>query len=64
MGRKEQIIGERKKKLDEIRKMGINPYPHNFDVSDYSDDLKKKHKKLKDNQRTNNKAVIAGRVMT
>ena len=27
MGREEQIIGERKKRIEELRKKGINPYP-------------------------------------
>ena len=31
MGREEQIIHERERKLEELRKKGINPYPHNFD---------------------------------
>ena len=31
MGREEQIIGERLRKIDELRKSGVNPYPHNFD---------------------------------
>jgi len=31
MGREEQIIQERERKLEELRKKGINPYPHNFD---------------------------------
>ena len=31
MGREQQIINERKRKLKELRDAGINPYPHNFD---------------------------------
>ena len=31
MGREEQIINERLKKIEELRKNGINPYPHKFD---------------------------------
>lgn len=31
MGREEQIIDERKRKLKELRKMGINPYPSRFE---------------------------------
>jgi lysyl-tRNA synthetase class 2 len=30
MGREEQIIGERKRKIDELREMGINPYLHTY----------------------------------
>lgn len=62
MGRKEQIINERKRKLDELRKI-VNPYPHKFDVKDYSGNIKEKYKKLKNDERTKDKVVIAGRVM-
>jgi lysyl-tRNA synthetase, class II len=34
MGREDQIINERKKKLDELRQNKIDPYPHNFDKKD------------------------------
>ena len=63
MGREEQIINERKRKLSELRKI-VNPYPHKFEVKDYSEDLKDRHKKLKNDEKTDVKAVVAGRVMT
>ncbi len=31
MSREEQIINERKRKIEELRKQGINPYPNKFD---------------------------------
>ena len=31
MGREEQIINERKRKVEELREQNINPYPHKFD---------------------------------
>jgi len=31
MGREQQIINERKRKIEELRANGINPYPHKFD---------------------------------
>ena len=31
MGREEEIIKEREKKVQELRKAGINPYPHKFE---------------------------------
>ncbi|GBE19939.1 MAG TPA: lysine--tRNA ligase [Candidatus Pacearchaeota archaeon] len=34
MGREEQIISERKRKIEELKKQGINPYPHKFDKKD------------------------------
>ncbi len=64
MGRQEQIINERKRKLEELRKSGIDPYPHEFNVKDYSDEIKEKYKKLKSDERVKDKVKIAGRVMT
>ena len=31
MGREQQITGERKRKLEELKKQGVNPYPNKFD---------------------------------
>src|SRR3989338_1809473 len=64
MGREEQIINEKKKKLIELGKLGINPYPHKFNVKDYSKEIKEKYAKLKNNQKNKDKVIIAGRVMT
>jgi len=64
MGREDQIINERKRKLEELRKSGVNPYPHEFKVKDYSNEVKEKYKKLKDNERVKDKVKVAGRVMT
>jgi lysyl-tRNA synthetase class 2 len=64
MGRQEQIIKERKRKLDELRKKGINPYPYKFDRKDFSSKIKRKYNKLKNNEKSKNKVKVAGRVMT
>ncbi len=64
MGRQEQIINERLRKLKELRKKGIDPYPHKFDQTHSSVDIKKKHLKLKNNEKSKDKVKVAGRVMT
>ncbi|MEK6936104.1 MAG: lysine--tRNA ligase [Nanoarchaeota archaeon] len=64
MGREEQIIEEKKKKLIELGKLGINPYPHKFDVKNYSEEIKEKYSKLKENEKSKDKVKIAGRIMT
>jgi len=64
MGREEQIINERKRKLEELKKKGINPYPHKYDVKNYSNEIKQKYSKLKDNGQSSDKVKIVGRVMT
>ncbi len=63
MGRQEQIINERKRKLEELKKAGINPYPYKFDVKNFSCDIKKKYSKLKNDSRSKDNAKVAGRVM-
>lgn len=64
MGREEQIISGRLKKLRELRAQGVNPYPNKFDVKDYSADLQEKHKKLKNEVKTKLRAKVAGRLMS
>lgn len=63
-GREEQIIQERIKKLNELRKLGINPYAHRFEKKNNSSDIKQKYSKLKEDERTKDSVKIAGRVMT
>jgi lysyl-tRNA synthetase class 2 len=56
MGREEQIINERLKKIEELKKLGINPYPVKFDKKDeISKCLKTK---------MNSKVKTAGRLIT
>ncbi len=64
MGRSDQIINERLRKLEELRNNGINPYPHKYDVTAFAADLQEKHKKLKAGQKSASKVKIAGRLMT
>ena len=46
MGREQEIIKEREKKIGELRKLGVNPYPHKFDKKDSAGDLQEKYAKL------------------
>ena len=64
MGREDLIIGERKRKLEELQKLGVNPYPHKYCPENFSSEIKEKYKKLKENQKTKDHVKIAGRVMT
>lgn len=54
-GREAQIVNERLRKLKELRKEGINPYPHKFDKKDSIEECLKS--KLK------NKIKTAGRIV-
>jgi lysyl-tRNA synthetase, class II len=64
MGREEQIINERLRKIKELRSQGINPYPHKFDKKDSTAELQEKHKSLKKDSKSKAKAKIAGRLLT
>jgi len=56
MGREEQIIQERLKKIEGLREQGINPYPNQFDKKNTAEECVKS--KLK------TKVKTAGRLMT
>ncbi len=63
MTRKDEIVKERLRKLNELRKKGINPYATKFDKQDNAAKLQEKHKKLKAGSKSKDKVKIAGRVM-
>src|SRR3990167_3897858 len=63
MGREDQIVESRIRKIEELRKKGINPYPYKYEVKNIALELQNKYKKLKADSKTTNKAKVAGRVM-
>ncbi len=63
MGREDQIIQERLKKIKELRKEGINPYPYRYEVKNNSKELQEKYSKLKSETKTKDKVKIAGRLL-
>ena len=66
-GREAQIINERKKKIEDLRAEGINPYPNRFDLHEertWSEDIKNEFSSLKEEEKSKKERVIAGRVMT
>jgi len=64
MGRQQQIIENRIRKIKDLQKLKINIYPSKFNVRDNSVDLQEKYKKLKKDCKTRDKVKIAGRLMT
>ncbi len=64
MGREDLIVGARLKKIEDMKKQGINPYPNEYEVTDCSSEIKEKHSKLSNDERTKDHVKIAGRVMT
>lgn len=66
-GREKQIIDQRLKKIEDLRKEGINPYSHKFDHhkdKSFSSEIKEKYFKLKENEVSKSQETVAGRVMT
>src|SRR3989338_5233291 len=57
-----RLIEERKRKLETIRSMGINPYPYSFEQKHHSDEILLKYSKLKTEEKTNDKVLMAGRI--
>ncbi len=64
MGREELIIQERLKKLHELRKEGINPYPNKFERTYLAKEIIEKHKSLKPGAKSSQKVSVAGRIMS
>ncbi len=64
MSRQDEIVKERLRKLEELRKHGINPYPAKYEVKDISSELQKKYEKLKSETSTKDSAKVAGRLMS
>jgi len=58
------LVKERLKKLEELRKLGINPYPYFYEQKDHANELQEKYKGLKAEETTKDSAKVAGRIMT
>ncbi len=64
MSRGDLIYNERLKKLESLKKEKINPFPSKFEITDYSERLKSKFSKLPNEEHTNEKVSLAGRIMS
>ena len=59
------IKAEKRRKLNDLRKLGINPYPYNFERNSSAQELKTKFAHLKPTEHAEGELIkIAGRVMT
>ncbi|MBI4141288.1 lysine--tRNA ligase [Candidatus Woesearchaeota archaeon] len=63
MPTEEELIQERMRKLADIEKAGINPYPYNYEQKNKAEELQQKYSSLHNEQRTNETAKIAGRII-
>ncbi|MEM3405502.1 MAG: lysine--tRNA ligase [Candidatus Pacearchaeota archaeon] len=64
MSRREEILKERLKKIEELVKLGINPYPYSYEKKDSCLELQEKYSKLKKGGETKFKAKTAGRIIS
>jgi lysyl-tRNA synthetase class 2 len=64
MTREEEMLAERMKKIDELRKLKVNPYPYSFEQKNHAAELQAEYAKLKPEEKTKHKAAVAGRLMT
>ena len=56
------LQAERLRKLNELKEMGIDPYPYNFERSHLCAELQEKYKDIENEERTEDTVVVAGRV--
>lgn len=58
------IIQQRREKLDEIRKFGVEPYPHKYEPTHTTADIHKDFADIQETPDESQKIRIAGRLMT
>jgi len=58
-----RLITERKRKLEELRKLGINPYPYTYSVTQHAKEILTVHAHLQPEQASGEQVSIAGRIM-
>lgn len=54
----------RREKLDEIRKMGLDPYPHDFETDHHAEEIRNIPELLDGEEAERKRVRIAGRIMT
>ncbi|MBN2458372.1 lysine--tRNA ligase [Candidatus Woesearchaeota archaeon] len=58
------LIKERKRKVDEIRSKGIDPYPYSYEASHRAAEILERYKGLDKEQKTEDMVSIAGRMVS
>lgn len=62
MAREEEMLKERLRKLEELRKLKVNPYPYSFEQKNHASEIQEKYAKLKAEEKTKDRASVAGRL--
>lgn len=63
MGRENQIINERLRKINELKEQNVNVYPQDFEKKNNCLDIQEKYSDLNNEEKTKDIVQIAGRVM-
>jgi len=58
-----RLIAERKRKLDAMRELGINPYPYRFEKTHHTKEILTVHSRLQNEEKSGERARVAGRIM-
>ena len=61
---RDEYFQQRKKKLDELREKGVEPYPYTYDRTDTAADLLLQYQKLDKGEKDKKTVSVAGRIMT
>ena len=59
-----ELMRQRKEKLNEIREAGIDPYPHQYEPTHTTNGINEKYQDVNDTPDEENRVTIAGRIMT
>lgn len=57
------LTEERLKKLEELKKRGIEPYPYKYEPTHHAAEIQEKYASLKNEEKTNDSVCVAGRIM-
>ena len=60
----DKLISQRKQKLEELRKLGVDPYPYNFLATHAISQIREKYGALKAEEKTEETVSLAGRIMS
>ncbi len=63
MIKKLEIDSEKRKKLQELRTAGIDPYPYTYDPTHQAREINERYSSLKAGEQTTHKVSVAGRVL-
>ncbi len=58
-----ELIKERQRKLEEIKKLGINPYPYSYESKNSAKEIHEKFEKLEKEEKTKTNVKVAGRII-